>query len=365
MFGFCRDKTRPIGLDIGFNAIRMIQVAQNEEGLYIRAADQMRFDPDLGGEASGRRAFAVSAIREMLARSDFHRREVVTCLPNDSLKIKSLRLDTVEPEQIEKFMREEVVHHFGLHYETDEIRYLIAGNAHHGDEIKNEVIFFGADHQTIRQHILMAEEAGLTPVSLDAVPCALFRSFETSHRRQEDQHLVSVFVDVGSLYTTVIIGRGQEVTFIKQIPLAGRQLDKDVSERLGIGLSEAGVLRSKLRHAEQNDVDPTTRQAVIDAMSHTIEELAKEVSLCFRYYAVTFRGERPEEMVFSGREAYEVTLLNALRRHLGVEIRIAQPLRGFDLSRVNLGDGEQEEQSEWAVAIGLSMKGYEPAPVGR
>ena len=175
MFGFHRDNTRPIGLDIGFNAIRMIQVAQKEESLYVRAVDQMRFDPDLGNDTALRREFTVSAIREMLARSDFYRRDVVSCLPNDSLKIKSLRLDTVEAEQIETFMREEVVHHFGLNYETDEIRYLIAGNAHHGDEIKNEVIFFGADRNTIQQHITLAEESGLTPVSQKPLNCSELR----------------------------------------------------------------------------------------------------------------------------------------------------------------------------------------------
>jgi hypothetical protein len=30
------------------------------------------------------------------------------------------------------------------------------------------------------------------------------------------------------------------------------------------------------------------------------EELAKEISLCFRYYTVTFRGKRVEKAIFTG-----------------------------------------------------------------
>lgn len=362
IFAGHRDKTFPIGLDIGFNAIRMIQVAQGEEGYYVRAADEVRCDGEPGTDVEQRDALAVEAIRQMLARTDFRRREVVSCLPNDALKIKSLRLDTIDPPRIRQFIHDEVAHHFGLDDARDEIRYLVAGNVHQGDEIKNEVIFFGTDHVTVERHLALLDRSGLTPVSLDAIPCALFRSFQVSHRRQEDRQLVSVFVDVGSLYTTVIIGRGSEVAFIKQIPIAGRQLNEDVAAALQISVAEAGLLRAKLQMGGSESVDPATCQAVIDAMSRTIEDLAREVALCFRYYAVTFRGQRPEEMIFSGREAREVTLLNALRRHLAVDIRLAQPLRGFDLSRVDLGRAEQEELNEWAVTVGLSIKGQELVP---
>ena len=104
-----------------------------------------------------------------------------------------------------------------------------------------------------------------------------------------------------------------------------------------------------------------TRQGVIDAMYNVIEELAKEVSLCFKYYSVTFRGQRPQEAFFTGAEAYETALLNALKRHLGVEITIAQPLRGFDLSQAGLNMDKRDSMCEWALPVGLSIKGWNMA----
>jgi type IV pilus assembly protein PilM len=332
--------------------------------LYVIAAEEVCFKPEADVDAAQRQNLIVSTVKEMLSRGSFRGRNVVTCLPNDSLKIKSLRLDTTEPDEIEQFMREEVTGHFELNADSDEIRYMVAGSVHQGDEIKNEVIFFGAKRQTIQTHLSIVERSGLVPVAIDAVPCALFRSFQSSHRRQEDQDLVSVFVEVGSHLTTVIIGRGRQITFIKQIPIAAEQLNNDVASRLDIPVDEAMVLRARLGDDSRNMVDPAMRQAVIDAMSQRIEELAREVSLCFRYYAVTFRGERPQEAVFAGDEAYEPTLLNALKRHLGVEINAAQPLRGLDLSRVNMDIEQSENQGNWAVAFGLSMKGWDMSLCG-
>ena len=365
MFGLFGNKTRPIGLDIGYDAIRMIQLGTQNGVSKVLAAEKSIIDPDIRNDSRQRNDFIVRAIKEMIARGSFSGRNVISCLPNDKIKIKSLRLDTTDPEEIDNMLRKEFAQRFGLDINTDEIRYIIAGNVHQGDEIKNEIIFFGKEKSNVVNHIEMIESAGLIPHAIDAVPFALFRSFQTSLRRQEDQQLVSVFVDVGSLYTTVIIARGQQIIFVKQIPLARKHFNEEIASKLSITVEEAVILRTKLRSPDEGGIDGSTKQAVIDAMSQIIEKLAREVSLCFRYYAVTFRGERPTDAIFSGAEAYEDTLLNALNRHLGVEVKIAQPLRSFDLGNANLPSDEKAELSQWAVAVGLSIKGWELVPCGR
>jgi len=334
MFNFTHNKVRPIGLET-------------------------RISTDAGAAGKISSEFAVSAIKEMLARGNFRGKNVVSSLSNDIIKIKSMRLDTTDAEQIEELMRDEIAAQFGLSADTDEIRYMIAGSVYQGDDIKNEVIFFGADKESVSQHISLLEESGLSPVAIDTAPCALFRCFRGSLRRQEDRQLVSVFIEVGSLFTTVIISRGQEIAFVKQIPIAGRHLNEQVASKLGVGYDEASVLRSKLRNAEADSIDLPTRQAVVDAMSGVIGELAAEISLCFKYYAVTFRGNHPTEAVFAGNEAYELVLLDALKKQLDIEVKIAQPFRGFDLTGTNFAADQQSSFCEWAVAVGLGVRGWD------
>lgn len=359
MFGLKNTrKAGPIGLDISSSSIRMIQLTHNGGAIDIVAADEVHFDPSIGDDQQQKKEFTIGAIKKMFARSGFIGTDVVSSLSNDILKVKSLRVDSTDDEQIEKSVRQEVEACFALNADSAEIRYTVAGNAYQGDEIKNEVVIFAADSEVVEEHLSLLERASLTPVSVDPIPCALFRSFQKSLRRQEDSDLVSVFVDVGTSFTTVIIGKGQQITFIKQIPIAGKQLNAKVGVDLDITVQEAAVLRSRLRSNADDTLDPDTRQAVIDAMRDVIEDLAKEVSLCFQYYAVTFRGERPGQAIFTGDQAYESTLLNALKRHLGIEMKIAEPLRGFDLSKAKLISREHPAMSEWAVAVGLSIKGW-------
>lgn len=354
-----RSKTQPIGLDVGHSVIKMIQLGRQNQTICVEAAEEEALDRTLEPGSQQWREQVVDIIRSLYNRGGFKGQDVVSCLPGDVVKIKSLRLDSAHPEEIQNVINTEVAKRFDMDPDRDEIRYMVAGDAYQGSEIKNEVIFFGIEQALLNRHIELIEQAGLIPISLDTVPSALFRCFQTTLRRREDQDLVSVFVDLGSQFTTVIIGRGQEITFVKQIPIAGEQLNQQVANRLGITLDEAAELRDRLRHADSDYVEMETKRAVIDAMSGSIESLAHEISLCFRYYAVTFRGQRPTKAAFAGGEAYESALIESLQRHLGVEICVAEPLRGFDLSHAAFNRRPNPLMCEWAIAVGLALKGIE------
>ena len=207
----------------------------------------------------------------------------------------------------------------------------------------------------------------------------MFRSFERSLRRQEDRERTVVFVDVGNQYTTVVFGRGGEISFVKQIPIGGEKFNEEIALKVGVEISEAEMLREALQmekslstpkhdmleqSADGNEqkLDASTRQAIVDAVSAVAEELTREISLCLRYYTVTFRGKRVEQAFFAGGGAYEYILLDVLKRQLAVEIEVAQPLKGFDRSRerenLKFDSDRRGLLCEWAVAVGLSLKGW-------
>jgi len=378
-WGFKTRGLRPIGLDVGHNSIKMIQLSMNGEHISVLAADEARIEHGINSDDQSRRNFIVSAVKRMLARGNFQGKNVVSCLPSGKLKITSLRLPETEPDEIEQALRKEVAQRFGLNPDKDSMDYVIAGNVRQGDEIKNELILFAIDKETIQDHIQMVSEAGLKPVAIDTIPCALFRSFERSLRRQEDRNCTVVFVDVGSRVTTVVFGREGKISFVKEIPIGGEKFNQEVAAKLNISIGEAEVLRDALRMerglsmprpnsttqesaGNGQEMDASTRQVMVDAVSEIVEELAREISLCLRYYTVTFRGKRVERAVIAGGGAYEDILLSVIRRHLTVELEVAQPLRGFDLSskrtKLNFDSDRRGFLCEWAIAVGLSLKGW-------
>ncbi len=358
MIRFALNKNGPIALDIGSNSIKMLQFARSRGNIHLAAIDTIQCKFDMKAEPKKCRAFIVESIQEMLRRGSFTGTKVVSCLPNDSVKIKSIRLDPTDSEKIEGLVQEELAERFNFDSAKDEIRYIIAGKVYNGSELKNEVIFFATDRSTLEKHISIIEESGLTPDAIDPVPCALLRSFQRSMRRQDDQNVVRSFIDIGNFYTTVIIGSCNQIYFIKQIPSGGKQLNESVSSKLGIGIEEAMLLRSKIQHSNTESLHKTTIQAVADAMNHCIEELASEISLCFKYCAVTFRGNQPLEAILTGGEAYEEIFINALKTYLNIDVKMALPFQGIELGNTSFVTDEESPLCEWAVAAGLGLKNW-------
>jgi type IV pilus assembly protein PilM len=183
-----------------------------------------------------------------------------------------------------------------------------------------------------------------------------------------------------------VFGRGGEISFVKQISIGGQNFTREIAAKLGVSFDEAEMLREALRadpdlfsgdsdlperepDENRHNMDPSTRQVMVDTVSAVAEDLVKEVSLCLRYYTVTFRGKRVERAVFAGGGAYEDILINVLKRRLAVEIEVAQPLRGFDLSgaraNVYFNNNRRGLFCEWAVAVGLSLKGWDSIKGGK
>lgn len=350
-------KIQPIGLDIGHKSLKMVQVAVSEDRIRVLAARRAVWNAGAIADGPPRERAVIEAVCRLLSDNPFRGRQVVSALPVDALRITSVRLSEPEKLQADKILRKEAAERFNLDPAKDTIHYIHAGTVRQSDVVKDEYILFAADSETISTHIRILEEAGLTPVGIDAPPCALFRSFERTMRRQEDRERTIIFIDVGHRFTTVVFGRSGEICFVKQIPVGIELFTQEVASSLGISPADAESLRVRLQRDEP--LDPATRRPVVDALNMMAEQLAGEVSLCLRYYTVTFRGKRVERAIVAGGGAYELVLRDALRRHLSVEVEIAEPLRGFDLCRAALDDGCSSEQADLALAVGLSLKGWD------
>ena len=170
---------------------------------------------------------------------------------------------------------------------------------------------------------------------------------------------VNVLVDIGARRSQVVIGRGREISFIKPIDIGGFHFHEAVSRKLGITMEEAESLRRRLIETGE-PVDPAARrdpvrQAVFDATRSPMEELGREISLCLRYYSVTFRGHRPTKLRLIGGEACDPQLQSLLNAALVIPVEIGRPLFSVNTSRMKPSD-RRGSMCEWALALGLSLR---------
>jgi type IV pilus assembly protein PilM len=260
------------------------------------------------------------------------------------------------PNELASVIRLESRNIFPFDADEAQVDFLSAGEVRQAADVRQEVIVLAARKADVDRFAEQLHATGVIIDSLDIELCSLYRTVERFVRRRDDEQEVHVLIDLGMKRSQVIIGRGREVSFFKMIDIGGSQLNDAVSHKLGIAPHEARVLRRRQWMAETTggQRDPV-RQAILDATRSTMENLAKEISLCLRYYSVTFRGQRPNRVRLLGGEAADPQLLAILNSVLNVPVEAGRPLFNFECDAVK-GLDRKLPSGEWAMAVGLALR---------
>jgi type IV pilus assembly protein PilM len=350
MIRFRRSQTYPIGVDVGHESVRMIQLerrggaAGGDAALSVVAGARVPL-PEKPGAGQGRRRSHIVAqvVAGALRNHPFRGRRIVVALPRELLSVRNLRVTASPGQSVADAVRahDGSIEHFIAAGE-------VAGQQQQQQQL-HEVIALTAKNGDAASFIQVLDAAGLEPAALDAEPCALYRTIGRFVRRREDQQDVHALVDVGHLGSRVIIGRGHEIRFVRSIPIGGRKFQEAVSRTLGIPAVEAQALRQRLGGGDREAV----RHAACDATRAPMEELARQIELCLRYDCVTFRGQRPARLRLVGGEAADPQLLSILNRALPIPAQTMRPLYSVNTSRMPSINGTL---CDWALALGLALR---------
>lgn len=357
--GFNSKEQFPIGLDIGFDSVKMLQLESQGDGLAIRAAVRQSVPLEAQTTPAQRITLAMPLIKEVMLRGQFRGRRMVVTLPREYVQAKTLRLPLMPEQEQQAAIAFECKSLFPTDSDKLHIRHILAGEVRQGHDTRSEVIVLAVEKKKVDDLLELFNQADLVVDSLDFEPAAIYRGIERFLRRRDDVMDVNVMVDVGGRQSLVVIGRGHDIHFSKTIDVGGRHLNEAVSRKLQLSYDEARSLRRRFGTQAWlgEEIAPTdpVRQAVVDATRNHMSDLARELSMCLRYYSVTFRGQRPSKVRVGGGEAADPILLSMLSQQLNLPTEVYRPLAGIDLTRM----GEQDRfgpMSEWAVALGAAVR---------
>jgi type IV pilus assembly protein PilM len=114
-------------------------------------------------------------------------------------------------------------------------------------------------------------------------------------------------------------------------------------------LGDAAALRRHNADRQASEQDPEIARSLDEAVRPTLDGLAHELSLCLRYYSVTFRGQPLQQMVLGGGEATGL-LAESLSQRLELPCELGNPLRPFQQ------EGLAGRAGQWDIAAGLALK---------
>ena len=351
MFGMFEPDVCPIGIDIGAHSVKLVQFRRRKDQLLLQAATRVELDSvPRNGSAE---KHLTDAIEMALQSATFKGRRCVIALPPTVVQTKSVRLPQMPETDLAQAIQWEAKDRFQFDVAQGRMVHFRSGEVRRGTEIKDEWLLFAASGESLRSPLESLTALKMVVEAIDLAPCALLRSTQRVAPPKSDG--TSALLDVGHTGAQFIIAQDDHILFFKHIDVGGRALAEAIAEKLGVPAGEATQIRVRLGtedSAGSEESAAALSHAVNEAMRPKLDELARELDMCMRYYVVTFRGARPELIQLTGRQAGCTRLQETLAANLGMRVEPTQSLRGVS----DLGEAARPDRSsEWAVAAGLSL----------
>jgi type IV pilus assembly protein PilM len=423
LFGFVQSWLKPganpIGVDFGTDALRLAQVEAAPGGEYrLVAAASADVPNHVRTDAAARFEFFVESVRELLTSGNFRGRKSVLALPAASMFIQHLRMPKLDETEMRKALPFEAAGKLPIDPGLALLRHVVAGEVHHDQEVKNEVVVMAANRELVNGLLGSAAKAKLDVVGMNVEPKALLDCFANVYRRKTDADVTNCFVDIGAVATRAVIARGSQILFARVIPVGGDHFNRAVANALKISTDDAKALRIKLAQeapqaqapvvgpaapvpaaARATDIDENNSFALLGAglsaaskqnreaasgttavleaparVPHSQAEtesarveracreplarLVEELGLCRRYYESCFPSAPVDRLVFVGGEARQTWVCQSVAREMVLSAQLGDPLvrmaKTCELPPES-GIDLKQPQPAWAVAIGLSM----------
>ncbi|HEX4792789.1 MAG TPA: pilus assembly protein PilM [Humisphaera sp.] len=343
---FARRQARPIGLDIGHDSIKMLQLSAPGKPLAVAAAAR-RALPARVPSTTG--AALADVLRQMLVDAPFVGRRVAAALPSEIVHTRTLRVPIDADEAIDtSFAHADGLFPFDLNEAT--VRSLSTTLKHPGRAAFREVILFATRNCEVEAYLAELRAAGLTIDSLQINPLAAYRAAERFVEFGE----ILAMLDLGAARSTLVIGRGSSVEFVRSIEIGGRHVEQAIGHKLGLDESEVRQLRRRLAQSANRSSprsDPVA-SAVFDATRGLAEHLAQQIAMCLRYHAITFRGQRPTRLAVVGGQATDPHLQHALSCATALQIEPINLLEGIDTRHMRPLDAEPPA-GQWGACLGM------------
>jgi Tfp pilus assembly PilM family ATPase len=282
-------------------------------------------------------AAVAAAVRQVLAGRFQGRLVAVNLAPSDC-EVRTIRLPVMPEEELAAAAEYEARERFP-HWRSGWVfRIAPAGPVGRPGDHQQELLVMAATEAGVKRRLELLTKLGYQVAGLEPSGWAAFRPFSACVADQDSARLL---LDVGAAESRILIGRGGQPVFLKSCAVGAVNF-KDSVGAGGGDRNESATLR---------------------AARPAFEQLGKEVGLCLRYYAVTFRGQRPENIELIGEDADWSALQAALAESTQLQTCAADPFAGWVLPDT-MPTGELPP-SAWATAAGLALFGAKvPAEVG-
>ena len=339
---------RAIGLDVGTNAVRAVEIELGNPPLIRRMGQVgLPIGAVVDGEVADVGAVAI-ALRELWNQAGFTSRQVRVGMTSARMIVRTIEMPRLSHDELVSTIRLQLDDYVPL--PPDETVFDI--RAMDGPDTTHETVqlLLAATHQDAVQPLLMAMHAAdLRVAAVDVIPAAL--ALALSHPEPDRDDSVDVILSIGAGTVVMVAARDGEPLFSRTLTNAcGRRTTERIASRLGIGELEAE------RYKRLGATEDATSAVALKASTESLDELIEEVRASLAFYAEQPDSKRVRRVLVTGGGSQLATLPPALGLALGLDVERADPFADVRLGHTGFEPGDLPYLAPYmAAAYGVAL----------
>ncbi|MHC4413002.1 MAG: pilus assembly protein PilM [Planctomycetota bacterium] len=313
MIWFPKKRPYPIGVDMGEDSLRLVQLGKNGKSINVVAGGSENCPADIKYGSADWLKWATEVIRDMISKGGFRGREVIVSLSESEVFLDLMKMPKVKESQMDEKILAKIKQRLPFDSESVMIKHIPTED--------DSILVIATERQKIDRILAMYEKTNLCVQSIGVWPIALANTYARFFcRRKGDTEAIVMLLNIEIERTNVVICRAQKLLFAHSIPIGFKQLEDD---------------------------------------EEVITTLLLELTACMKQLNVIQKNIQIERLVFfcpSSLNGISKSVCMKIAKQLETPAQMADCLAAVKMVNLHgLGIERRDSQSSWATAFGLSL----------
>ncbi|MDO8886434.1 type IV pilus assembly protein PilM [Candidatus Oleimmundimicrobium sp.] len=372
--GFFKFKSslKPIGLDIGTNTIRAVQLSGSQEAPILSnygtieiprgaVSDGEIIEPEVVG----------NSLIELWKKMKISEKQVVTGVMNQKVVVRLVELPFMQKDELQGALKFQAQEFIPIPIDEAIMDFEVVGDyVNENEDHLVEVLLVAAQKDMIGNNLKALEIARLKPVAIDVSSFAIVRALSFSSSpdlmAEDKNDNVVAFIHVGAGITNISIVDGRVIRFNRVGVIAGNNFTQSIVDASGVSFDEAEELKINVGLAPQKGkklagIPKKYQEKAVDVQEILEGEATKfvsEVRRSFDYYLSQAPGKDIKKIIFTGSGAMLKNFDLFMSKNLNADVSL-----GHSLEKIKIAPGLpekeiQKDELSMAICLGLALREF-------
>jgi Tfp pilus assembly PilM family ATPase len=324
MFGLSKNHAYSIGIDIGDDGLKLVQLGDNGKGISLIAGNSENLPKDIKPGSSNWQRWAIETIRQSTSNGYFQGKSVIAAMPTRELFIDHIRMPKANDSKFDDAAFSKIKQKLPFEPIQENTMMKCIPMEH------DNALVIATERKIIDRHLAIYEKAGLAIKSLGIWPVALAKCYTHFFgRRKSDLQAIVMLVCIEENCTNVVICRHEKLLFARSVSIGQCQ----ISNKKGIN------------------------------------RLVLELTACRQQFASMYLRAKIERLIFLSGQSVDKEACITIAKQLEIPAQMGDCLAAVEITNPSHLGKDSEHckgpsvnpidrrncQVNWTIAFGLSL----------